>query len=103
MTFPKNLSQFRQWLKLPGATLVMLDAGKYAEKWPPASLAAAKAGRPVERVQSDCFALKSGNPDRPNPSYCYFGKAGDWLFDGATVTHGAGTDNAMAYHLEIRP
>lgn len=100
--YPTNLKQFREWLKLPGATLVMLDAGKYAAQWPPVSLTAAMAGRPVERVQTNCFALKSGNPDRPNPSYCYFGKASEWAFDGDKVSHGIGTDNVMTYRMEIR-
>ena len=100
--YPTNLKQFRDWLRQPGATLVLLDAGKYGHQWPAASLTAAKSGRPVERVQSNAFTLKSGNPERPNPSWCYFGKASEWQFDGAEVSHGHGTDNVMRYRMEIR-
>ncbi len=103
MEYPTNLRQFKAWLKLPGATLVLLDAGLYEHQWPPASLAAAKLGRPIERVQSNAFTLKSGNPDRPNPAWHYFGTAASYEFHGAEIAMGIGSPNIMHYRMEIRP
>jgi hypothetical protein len=106
MTLPTNLKQFKEWAKTPGATMVLLDAGKYADAWPAASLAAAKAGRPFAIVQTNGFALASGNPERPNPAWMYFSRgAKDVRFAGDRVSFGHAGDgepNILTYRMETR-
>lgn len=95
MTAPRNLAEFKRWLREPGATLTGL-VHPLGDRIKPEYATAFFQPRTMFRVGTHFAELRM--PDSVRTSRLEFGKASDWTFEGDTVTNREG-GAAMSYRM----
>ncbi len=78
----KNLAEFKRMLTI--GTFIKVTHYKWDEQGNPT--AEEKNARPVNVIQSNCFALATDYRGTIRGSYCEFGKASNWVFHENTAT-----------------